>query len=330
MAIKLALLGLGTVGQGVYDTIVARKDKLRRLFGEEVEIVAALVKNGEKKRPVDRNVKLTTDFRDILAIHDLDVVVEAIVGREPARTYNLALLERGVHVISANKECIAYEGRNFTETAKRHGVTFSYEASVGGGIPIIRTIRELLQVNRIEKIEGVLNGTCNFILTLMRENGFSFEEALNHAQVAGYAEADPTNDIEGWDAYFKLMVLSELAFGEQPSWQTTERKGITEITKEALLLAKENGNRIKLLVTLERTADGVEATVKPVEIGSDHPLYSVEGVNNAVHIQADLVGDLILQGPGAGAGPTASAIVEDLAHVFVKATHGKRLLQSVK
>lgn len=330
MAIKLALLGLGTVGQGVYETLVSHKDKLKQLFGDEVEIVAALVKNGEKARPIDENIWITTDFRDILAIRDLDVAVEAIVGREPARTYNLSLLEKGIHVISANKECVAYDGREFNETAERHGVTFSYEATVGGGIPIIRTISELLQVNRIDKIEGILNGTCNFILTSMREKGISFEEALEQAQESGYAEADPTNDIEGWDAYFKLMVLSELAFGEQPSWQATERHGITSVTDEEIQSAQANGKRIKLLVSLERTSEGVLASVKPEEIGTDHPLYAVEGVDNAVRLKTDIVGNLVLQGPGAGAEPTASAIVEDLAHVFAKPTIQRKPLQSAK
>lgn len=327
MAIKVALLGLGTVGKGVYEIIETRREQLKQVLGEEVEIAAVLVKDENKPRPISRNIRLTTDFREILAIPDLDVAVEAIVGREPARTYSTSLLEQGVHVISANKECIAYEGKELAETAQRNEVTFSYEASVGGGIPIIRTIRELLQINRIQKIEGILNGTCNFILSDMREKGVSFEEALAAAQRNGYAEADPTNDVEGWDAYYKLMVLSELVFGEQPCWETTERNGIDNVTVTDIRQAEKDGQRIKLLASLVKTEHGINGSVKPVVVDTNHPLYAVEGVNNAVHIQADIIGDLVLQGPGAGAKPTASAIIEDLAHVFSKSA---RALQSVK
>ncbi|HEX6923132.1 MAG TPA: homoserine dehydrogenase [Bacillales bacterium] len=320
MAIKIALLGLGTVGLGVYETIIARQEKWKKVTGEDVEIAAVLVKEENKARNVEPGPLLTTNFQEILSIPDLDAVVEAIVGCEPAFTYNTALLEKGIHVISANKECIAYNGGLLKETAERFGVTFSYEAAVAGGIPVIRTLKELLQINQVEKIEGILNGTSNFILSDMYEDGVSFEGALAAAKHYGYAEADPTNDIEGWDALYKIMILSDLVFEEQPDWETVERVGITDISAEDIRDSEAAGKRIKLVASAEKTEDGVVASVKPIAIGQDHPLYAVEGVNNAVHIQADIVGNLLLQGPGAGAKPTASAIVEDLAHVFAAKT----------
>ncbi|HEU5139447.1 MAG TPA: homoserine dehydrogenase [Bacillales bacterium] len=316
MAVKVALLGFGTVGTGVYETIHSQKEKWKEVIGEDIEIAAVLVKDKNKERTVDTKVRFTTDFQEILSLPGLDAVVEAIVGREPALTYNTALLEKGIHVVSANKECIAYNGGLLKETAKRNGVTFSYEASVGGGIPIIRTIHELLRINPIEKLEGILNGTCNFILSDMRSDGVSFEGALAAAQHYGYAEADPTNDIEGWDAFYKINILSELVFGEQPDWNNVERKGISDVSPEDIQSASAAGKRLKLIASAENTKEGVTASVKPVALGPESPLYSVEGVNNAVHIRAGIAGNLLLQGAGAGAEPTASAIIEDLAHVF--------------
>ncbi|HEX7065509.1 MAG TPA: homoserine dehydrogenase [Bacillales bacterium] len=330
MTVRIALLGLGTVGTGVYETIISQQERWKEVTGEDIEIAAVLVKDKKKARAVDAEVQLTTDFQEILSISDLDAVVEAIVGREPAFTYNTALLEKGVHVVSANKECIAYDGPTLKETAERNGVTFSYEAAVGGGIPVVRTIRELLQINPIEKIEGILNGTCNFILSDMRSDGVSFEGALAAAQHYGYAEADPTNDIDGWDALYKITILSELVFGQLPDWGTMERIGLSDVSLEDVQNAEASGKRLKLIACAEKTGEGITASVKPVLIGPENPLYAVEGVNNAVHIRAGIAGNLLLQGAGAGARPTASAIIEDLAHVFsLRAKTRKRVINIV-
>lgn len=330
MAIKAALLGFGTVGTGVYETIMTHHEDIRKMLGEEIEVVAVLVKDKDKSRSVENTVHITTDFEDILSISDLDVAVEAIVGQEPANQYMTALLDKGIHVVSANKECIAYKGKELRNTAEQNGVTFSYEAAVAGGIPVIRTIRELLRVNRIEKIEGILNGTSNFILSDMRNRGVSFTASLADAQYRGFAEADPTNDIEGWDAFYKLMILSDLVFGEQPAWDTVERSGITGVSEEDIRMVESAGERIKLVASIQRRELGIEASVKPVVLDAKHPLYAVEGVNNAVRIHADIVGDLLLQGPGAGSLPTASAIIEDIVNVLRERAKGSRSLQTVQ
>jgi homoserine dehydrogenase len=330
MTVKVALMGLGTVGKGVLEAVCDRSNLLEERFGEKVEIVAVLVKNGLKPRVLPESVKVTSDFNEVLSIPDLAVAIEAIVGCEPARNYNLELLKRGVHVISANKECIAYHGKELNNAARRNGVTFSFEASVAGGIPVIRTIREQLRVNRIEKIEGIFNGTCNYVLSMMRSEGVSFAAALASAQELGYAEADPSNDIEGWDAFYKLMILSETVYGEQPDWNVAERIGIEKLTDADAAAAVKSGRRIKQVAVIEQTRSGLRAFVRPISVGAGHPLYGVEGVDNAVHIRTDLLGSLILQGPGAGAKPTASAILEDLGQVLSTNSRFKDRLQAAR
>ncbi|RBP92431.1 homoserine dehydrogenase [Cytobacillus firmus] len=314
-AITIGLLGFGTVGKGVYETISKHQGRLQAIFGKEVKVSAILVKNVSKHSVPDDEVLLTDDFQDIIDLPKLDVVIDAIVGREPGYTYLRQAISRGCHVITANKEMFAFHGSELTRLAKENNVSLGFEATVGGGIPIIQTIKQLLNANKIERIEGILNGTSNFILTSMREENLSFEEALKIAQEKGYAEADPKNDIEGYDAFYKAVVLSELVFGKAPAQGKSVREGITDITIEQIRMADSLGLKFKHVASIEREKDTIRCTVKPVLTGEEHPLYRVEGVQNAVSIDADIVGNISLQGPGAGMFPTASAIIEDLIHV---------------
>ncbi|CAM3854502.1 hypothetical protein GCM10009865_53300 [Aeromicrobium ponti] len=314
-AISVGLLGFGTVGKGVYETINKHQGRLQAILGKQVKVSAILVKNVDKHDLPDKDVLLTDDFQKIIELPKLDVVIDAIVGKEPGYTYLRQAVTRGCHVITANKEMFAHHGSELKTLAKEHNVSLGFEATVGGGIPIIQTLKQLLNANKIERIEGILNGTSNFILTSMREEKLSFETALKIAQEKGYAEADPENDIEGYDAFYKAVVLSELVFGKTPEWEKSTRKGITDISIEQINIASSLGLRFKHVASLEKEKNEVRCTVKPVLVGESHPLYRVEGVQNAVSIDADIVGNISLQGPGAGMFPTASAIVEDLIHL---------------
>ncbi|MGC4376342.1 homoserine dehydrogenase [Fictibacillus sp. Mic-4] len=311
--IKVALLGLGTVGYGVFTGLVEKKGHFSSLLGKAVEITGILIQDPTKNRELPKDVFVTTNFQELLQKDKPDVVVEAIGGKEPAFTFIRQSLESGCHVISANKDLIARSGKELLQIAQSNDVRFVYEASVGGGIPVLRTIKELLQVNRIERVEAILNGTTNFILSYMRNHRSSFYEALEIARQQGYAEADPTNDIEGIDAFYKAMVLCDWVFGEQPDWDHVQVKGIKDVQTEELLLAEQSGLRLKQLVTINETLD---VQVTPIFVDQEHPLYGVEGVDNAVRIKTDLLGYLTLQGAGAGAFPTASAILEDLISVY--------------
>lgn len=314
-ALRIALLGYGTVGNGVYKTIQTHQEKLKRILGKDVKVVAILVKNIEKHLAPDSDVLLTDDFKEIIALDKLDVVIDAIVGKEPSFSYLQQAINKGCHVITANKEMFAHHGAELKQLAKEQGVTLGFEATVAGGIPIIQTLRQLLNVNNIQKVQGILNGTSNFILTKMREDGCSFETALKIAQENGYAEADPTNDIEGYDAFYKAVILSELAFGEKPDWEESIRIGIKSITPEQIKLFTSFDYRFKHIASIEKTAAGMICTVKPVLVNETHPFYQIEGVQNAVSIDGDIVGNISLQGPGAGMFPTASAIIEDLVYI---------------
>ncbi|WP_028392634.1 homoserine dehydrogenase [Bacillus cihuensis] len=314
-ALHIALLGYGTVGKGVYKTIQTHQEKLKNIFRKDVKVVAILVKNIEKHHAPDPDILLTDDFNKIVKLEKLDVVIDAIFGKDPSFTYLQQVMNRGCHVITANKEMFAYHGTQLKQLAKEQGVTLGFEATVAGGIPIIQTLRQLLHVNTIQKVQGILNGTSNFILTKMREELYPFETALKLAQEKGYAEADPTNDVEGYDAFYKAVILSELAFGEIPNWEESIRQGIQSITPEQIELFSAFGYRFKHVASMEKTAKGILCTVKPVLVNETHPFYQIEGVQNAVSIDGDIVGNISLQGPGAGMFPTASAIIEDLVYI---------------
>ena len=304
------IIGTWNSGKGVLETIETHQENLQSLLGKPVEISAILVKNLDKHAVEDESILLTDQFEEIIRLDQLDVVIDVIVGKEPGFTYEKSI-ERGCHFITANKEMFAHHGKELLDLAEKNHVSVGFEATVAGGIPIIQTLRKLLNVNNITKVEGIINGTSNFILTNMREKQLPFEEVLVSAQEKGYAEADPTNDIEGFDAYFKGLVLSNVIFGELPKAEHIVRKGITHITKEQILAASSLGLKHKHVARLEKQGNEIKLFVEPVLVTETHPFYSVEGVQNAVSIDADIVGNITLLGPGAGKLPTASAVVED-------------------
>ncbi|WP_035423951.1 homoserine dehydrogenase [Bacillus sp. UNC438CL73TsuS30] len=326
MTVKVAILGFGTVGEGVYRTIQTHASELEALLGKRVEVAAVLIKNKQKERKIAKDVLITTDFNEIINLSQLDIVVDAIVGKDPAFNYLKQAIERGSHIITANKEMFAYHGKELLDLADEHQVSIGFEATVAGGVPIIQTLRQLLQVNRVKQIQGIVNGTSNFILTEMREKKQSFADALRLAQEKGFAEADPTNDVEGFDAFYKLMVLSRVAFGNAPNWKAVERVGITSITSELIETADQLGFRFKHVVSIQKDGDTLIGSVRPVLVSKSHPFYHVEGVENAVNIYSDIVGRITLQGPGAGMFPTASAVIEDL--VYVSQSNHKNKLQT--
>ncbi|OLS36798.1 homoserine dehydrogenase [Bacillus sp. MRMR6] len=313
--IKVAILGFGTVGEGVYKTIQSHRDELSAVLGKKVEVVAVLVRNKQKSRNIAESVLVTTDFNDILQLPELDVVVEAIVDREPTFTMLKQSIQKGCHIITANKEMFAHHGQELLELAENQHISVGFEATVAGGIPIIQTLRQLLKINRVSEIHGILNGTSNFILTEMREKKQSFKDALLIAQEKGYAEADPTNDVEGLDAFYKTIILSRIAFGVEPEEHNVELEGITAISSEQIVAAEVLGLKFKHVAVIQKTGTKVTAKIKPVLVGTSHPFYHVEGVENAVNVHSDIVGSITLQGPGAGMFPTASAVIEDLVYV---------------
>lgn len=322
--VKVAILGFGTVGEGVYKTIHSHAEELTTVLGKKVEVAAVLIKNKQKKRNIADEVLITSDFEEILQLPQLDLVVEAIVGKESPFAFLKKAIKRGCHIITANKEMFASHGSELLKLAKENNVSVGYEATVGGGIPIIQTLRQLLNINRVQHVQGIVNGTSNFILTEMREKQQSFAAALKLAQENGYAEADPTNDVEGIDAFYKLMILSRIAFGEEPNWNEVEIEGITSITSELIEAAEKLGLRFKHIADVNKVGGQVKGTVKPALVGKSHPFYHVEGVQNAINVQSDIVGGITLQGPGAGMFPTASAVIEDLVYVCQSpSSHGR-------
>ncbi len=313
MGINICLLGYGTVGSSVYDLLLTKGGELTELLGQPLNVTHVVIKNQKQPRNLDSTVKVTDDFKTVIESDEIDLVIEAIVGVEPAFTYVKRALESGIPVITANKEMYAHKGRELQELAKACNTEIGYEATVAGGIPIIRTLSDLLHVNKVSKLEGILNGTSNFILSDMRKNLRSFKDALQIAQEEGYAEADPSNDIQGDDAFYKLMILCRDVFGKQPKWEQVNKAGIEAITEKTLHDAAVKGGRIKLVAKAELKKNGeIVASVHPEFVDKAHPLYGVEDVENAVAVHTDLLGVLTLKGPGAGGPPTASAILSDL------------------
>ncbi|MGM0865505.1 MAG: homoserine dehydrogenase [Bacillota bacterium] len=310
--INVALLGFGTVGQGVCEAIDTHQDRLKEILGKEVKVKAILIKDPTKERSIESSITVTMDFQEILDIPDLHVIFEAIVGEEPSYTYLTEAIEKGVHIVTANKAMFAKYGPELLEKAKRKGVSVGFEATTAGGIPVIGSIRQLLKVNEIRQIQGILNGTSNFILSQMRKRGLAFDTALKISQEKGYAEADPTNDIEGHDAFYKLLILSQTAFGRQPDWKNIRRKGISHLTAEWLQAAESFRLRFKHVGSLCRdSVDHIKGEVEPILVQDTHPFYGVEDVENAISLKGSLVGRITLLGPGAGKLPTGSAMVED-------------------
>lgn len=318
-AIKIAILGFGTVGEGVYRILNEKKENIEKLTGRKVEVVSILVRDKSKKRIPTPGTQITDDIKFIFSEPHIDIIFEAIVGEEPAYTYLSKAIEKGCHVITANKTMFAKRGPDLIKKAESKGVDIGYEATTAGGVPIIRTIENLLPADCVNRIRGILNGTSNFILTKMREDDVSFETALQEAQSLGYAEADPTDDVGGMDAFRKMMILSKLAFGKQPDWDEVPVKGIDKVSEEKVSDAAEKGLYFRHIADISIDENGLLAgSVGPVLVGPDHPFYGVNGVDNAIIVDTDYLGSLTLIGPGAGMYPTGSAMISDLLHIVGK------------
>jgi homoserine dehydrogenase len=318
----LGLLGLGTVGSGVARAVASKKETLERRIGRPLSIRRVLVRDSEKERPYLPDAPLSTDPYEVLDDPTVTVVVEVLGGEEPARTLILEAIARGKHVVTANKEVMAKHGQAILRAAAERGVTVAYEASVGGGIPLIGPFQLDLAGNDISSVIGIVNGTTNYILTRMGQSGASFEDALAEAQQLGYAEPDPTNDVEGWDAAYKLAILASLAFGAPVLPEAIYREGITKVSPRDFLYASELGYTVKLLAIARLVADGIEARVHPTLVNSRTMLASVEGPFNAVQVEGDLIGTALFYGRGAGSEPTASAVVADIIALSTSAGRG--------
>lgn len=314
--VNIGILGLGTVGGGTAEVLQRNEQEIARRAGRAIRIVAASVRDISKKRsPVLKDVQLTLDSNEIVDDPAIDIVLELIGGTEEACKLVLRAIENGKHVVTANKALIALHGNEIFAAAQRKGVTVAFEAAVAGGIPIIKAIREGLAGNKIQWIAGIINGTGNFILTEMRDKGRDFADVLAEAQALGYAEADPTFDVEGIDAAHKLTILASIAFGVPLQFDKVYTEGISQITPMDVEFAGELGYRIKHLGIVRRVEKGLEMRVHPTLIPHRRLIANVDGVMNAVLIRADAVGPTLHYGPGAGAEPTASAVVADLVDV---------------
>jgi homoserine dehydrogenase len=314
--IRVGLLGLGTVGTGVVRIVEGHQEDLRRQTGSPISIEKILVQDPTKTRSVSVDPeKLTVQAWDIIDNPNIHVVIEVMGGIEPAKTYILAALEKGKHIVTANKDLMALHGSEILAKAAEKGCDVFYEASVAGGIPIIRTLVEGFSSDRITKIMGIVNGTTNYILTKMSREGAAYEDVLKEAQALGYAEADPTSDVEGLDAARKMTILATLGFHANVSLQDVEVRGISQISKEDILYGSRLGYTVKLLGIAERQDDFISVSVQPTMVKQSHPLASVNGVFNAIYVYGEAVGETMFYGPGAGELPTATSIVADLVAV---------------
>jgi len=314
--IKIGLLGLGTVGSGTFDVLTRNQNEILRRAGRGIEIAAVGVRDAARARKrVGGAIPITTQLEDVVRHPDIDIVVELIGGEEPARSLVMQAIGRGKHVVTANKALLAHHGNEIFQAAHERGVMVAFEGAVAGGIPIIKALREGLSANRIEWLAGIINGTSNFILSEMRSRGASFAEVLAEAQRLGYAEADPTFDIEGIDAAHKLTLLASIAFGVPINFGAASTEGISRLTADDIRYAEQLGYRIKLLGITKRRADGLELRVHPTLVPKERLIASVEGAMNAVLVKGDAVGVTLYYGKGAGAEPTASAVIADLVDV---------------
>jgi homoserine dehydrogenase len=314
--IRIGLIGFGTVGRGTYEVLQRNQHEIARRAGRGIEVAAITVRDVDKARAiVGSKVPISSNFNDVIRNPDIDIVVELIGGYEPAYALAMEAITRGKHVVTANKALLARHGNQLFDAARSHGVMIAFEAAVAGGIPIIKALREGLTANRIEWIAGIINGTSNFILSEMRSRGITFDAALEEAQRLGYAEADPTFDVEGIDAAHKLAILSSIAFGVPINIDAAYTEGITHLAKEDIKYAEQLGYRIKLLGITKRTAAGIELRVHPTLVPLQRLIANVEGAMNAILIKGDAVGTTLYYGQGAGAAPTASAVIADLVDV---------------
>ncbi|SMP68252.1 homoserine dehydrogenase [Anoxynatronum buryatiense] len=314
--VHIGLLGFGVVGQGVWQLLQTNQEEISHQTGNKVTVKKILVRDPEKNRVLPAaDPRLTTSWQTILQDAEIDVIVELMGGIEPAKQYITEALSAGKHVVTANKALLAQHGSELSRLAARRGVQLRYEASVAGGIPILQAIRESLCANRLTSIMGIVNGTTNYILSKMTQEKTTYEEALAEAQAKGYAEADPTADVEGFDAAHKLTILASLGFQTTVEFGQVYREGINSITPLDIEYAAELGYVIKLLAIARDLEGKIELRVHPTMIAAGHPLASVQDAYNAVYIQGNAVGDLMFYGKGAGDLPTASAVMGDVLNV---------------
>ena len=324
--IKIALLGAGTVGSGVIQALSMNADIIAGRSGAYIEIKKILVRDAKKQRPEVNGILLTDNFDEILDDEEISIVVEVMGGLSPARDYMLRSMAAGKHVVTANKDVIAQHLSELYTAANENTVDFLYEASVGGGIPIIKPLKECLTANKISEIMGVINGTTNYMLTKMTEKHISYDAVLRRAQEKGYAEANPSADVDGLDAARKAAILASLAFDTVIEFEDVSVEGISHITEDDIEYGLNLGYVIKLLAVGRNTDDGIDVRVHPVFLPKTHPLASVKGVFNAVFVRGDVIGDAMFYGRGAGALPTASAVVADIIEVvrdIVSGTTGR-------
>ena len=313
---QVGLLGIGTVGGGTFRVLSRNREEITRRAGREIRIAMVADKATDRARElVGNNAEVVDDAMKVITNPNIDIVVELIGGYSPAKEFVLKAIANGKHVVTANKALLATHGNEIFAAAQKAGVMVAFEAAVAGGVPIIKALREGLTANRIEWIAGIINGTSNFILSEMRSKGKSFDEVLKEAQRLGYAEADPTFDIEGIDAAHKLTIMSAIAFGVPMQFDKAYTEGISQLTKQDITYAEQLGYRIKLLGLTRRTANGIELRVHPTLIPTKRLIANVEGVMNAILVKGDAVGSTMYYGAGAGAEPTASAVVADLVDV---------------
>ncbi len=320
--INVGMLGLGTVGTGVAKVLTANAHSIAQKVGAPVILKKVLVRNPDKPRQVDLGDAVTTDLEAILGDPDIDIVVEVMGGEQPAKDYVIRALTAGKHVVTANKDVLAKYGRDLFSAAAEKSVDLLFEASVGGGIPIIRPLKQCLAGNKIREVMGIVNGTTNYMLTRMTNDKMDYAAVLAEAQQKGYAEADPTADVGGFDAARKIAILASIAFGTRVTLDDVSVEGITGITTQDIEYAGELGYVIKLLAIASESDRGVDVRVHPAFIPKSHPLAAVQDVFNAIFVKGDAVGETMFYGRGAGEMPTASAVVADIIDVARDIQHG--------
>lgn len=325
MSVKIALLGFGTDASGVPFLLKENHEKIIQAAQSEIEVAKVLVKDEEEKARLlaaGHDYNFVTNVDEIIEDKDIAIVVELMGRIEPAKTFITRALQAGKHVVTANKDLLAVHGAELIAIAKEHGVALYYEAAVAGGIPILRTLVNSLAADKVTRVLGVVNGTSNFMMTKMVEEGWSYEDALAKAQELGYAESDPTNDVDGIDAAYKMVILSQFAFGMNVQFDQVGHKGIRNITPEDVAVAQSLGYVIKLVGSIEETPSGLSAEVTPTFLPKAHPLAGVNGVMNAVYVESIGIGESMYYGPGAGQKPTATSVVADIIRIVRRLNEG--------
>ena len=310
---KVAVMGYGTIGSGVVEVLSINSESIAKKAHQEIEVKYVLDLRDFPGDPMEK--KIVHDYKVIAEDPEIEIVVETMGGVEPAYTFVKAMLEAGKNVTTSNKALVAAKGAELIALAREKSVNFMFEASVGGGIPIIRPLNSCLTADEIEEITGIVNGTTNYMMTEMTEKGSEFDDVLKDAQAKGYAEKDPTADIEGYDACRKIAILTSLVCGKQVDFEDIHTEGITKISATDIKYAKAMNRKIKLLATSRKVGDGYVAMVAPFLLPQSHPLYNVDGVFNAIFVHGNVLGDAMFYGSGAGKLPTASAVVADIVEM---------------